>query len=134
MGENTCKNIYEQGLTCRICNSYNSATTNKPRQPYEKWVKHLNRHFFKEDIQLTSKHMTGYSVSLIIQFSSVAVMSDSLQPHESQHNRPPLSITNFWSSLRLTSIESVMPSSHLILSSPFPSPPSLPGSESFPMS
>ena len=29
-----------------------------------------------------------------------------------------LSITNFWSSLRLTSIESVMPSSHLILCPP----------------
>ena len=43
-----------------------------------------------------------------VQFSSVqcSVMSDSLRPHESQHARP---------SLRLTSIESVMPSSHLIL-------------------
>ena len=30
-----------------------------------------------------------------------------------------LSITNSWSSLRLTSIESVMPSSHLILCHPF---------------
>ena len=34
-----------------------------------------------------------------------------------------LSITNSWSSLRLTSIESVMPSSHLILSSPSPPAP-----------
>ena len=43
-----------------------------------------------------------------------------------------LSITNSRSSLRLTSIESVMPSSHLI---PFSScPQSLPASESFPMS
>ena len=46
-------------------------------------------------------------------------MSDSLRPHESQHARPPCaSITNSWSSLKLTSIESVMPSSHLILCRP----------------
>ena len=40
-----------------------------------------------------------------------------------------LSITNFWSSLRLTSIKSVMPSSHLILCRPLfllpPIPPSI---------
>ena len=40
-----------------------------------------------------------------------------------------LSITNIWSSLRLTSIESVMPSSHLILCCPLlllpPIPPSI---------
>ena len=40
-----------------------------------------------------------------------------------------LSITNSWSSLKLTSIESVMPSSHLVLSCPFlllpPIPPSI---------
>ena len=46
-----------------------------------------------------------------------------------------LSITNTRSSLTLTSIESVMPSSHLILVVPFSScPQSLPASESFPMS
>ena len=46
-----------------------------------------------------------------------------------------LSITNSRSSLRLTSIESVMPSSHLISVVPFSScPQSLPASESFPMS
>ena len=46
-----------------------------------------------------------------------------------------LSITNSRSSLRLTSIESVIPSSHLILCRPFSScPQSLPASESFPMS
>ena len=46
-----------------------------------------------------------------------------------------LSITNSQSLLRLTSIESVMPSSHLILCCPFSScPQSLPASESFPMS
>ena len=46
-----------------------------------------------------------------------------------------LSITNSRSSLKLTSIESVMPSSHLILCRPlFSCPQSLPASESFPMS
>ena len=46
-----------------------------------------------------------------------------------------LSITNSQSSLRLMSIESVMPSSHLILCRPLLLlPQSLPASESFPMS
>jgi len=46
-----------------------------------------------------------------------------------------LSITNSQSSVKLMSIESVMPSSHLILCHPFSScPQSLPASESFPMS
>ena len=57
-------------------------------------------------------------------------MSDSLRLHDSQHTRPPsLSITNSWSSLRLMSIESVMPSSHLILCRPLlllpPIPPNI---------
>ena len=58
-------------------------------------------------------------------------MSDSLRPHELQQLQKcqaSLSITNSRSSLRLTSIESVMPSSHLILCCPFlllpPIPPS----------
>ena len=60
---------------------------------------------------------TSLSQALSVQFSH-SVMFDSLRPHELQHARPPLSITNSWSSLRLTSIKSVMPSSHLILCHP----------------
>ena len=60
---------------------------------------------------------------------SCSVVSNSLQPHESQYARPPLSITNSRSSLRLTSIKLVMPSSHLILCRPLlllpPIPPSI---------
>ena len=56
-------------------------------------------------------------------------MSDSLWPHESQARQASLSSTNPRSSLRLTSIESVMPSSHLILCRPLlplpPIPPSI---------
>ena len=69
----------------------------------------------------------------VIQFSSVqftrSVVSNSLQPYESQHGQASLSITNSRSSLRPTSIESVMPSSHLILCCPLvllpPIPPSI---------
>ena len=46
-----------------------------------------------------------------------------------------LSITSFWSLLKLMSIESVMPSNHLILCCPFSfCPQSLPASGSFPVS
>ena len=62
-----------------------------------------------------------------VQFSC-SVVSDSLWPHESQHTNS-LSITNSQNSLKLTSIESVMPSSHLILCHPLlllsPIPPSI---------
>ena len=46
-------------------------------------------------------------------------MSNSLRPHWLYHARL-LSITNSWSLLKLTSIILVMPSNHLILSSPSP--------------
>ena len=55
-------------------------------------------------------------------------MSDSLRPHELQHARPPCPSPTP-SSLKLMSIESVIPSSHLILCRPLfllpPIPPSI---------
>ena len=67
-----------------------------------------------------------------VQFSSVqfsrSVMSNSATPWIAAH-QASLSITNSCSSLRLMSIESVMPSSHLILCRPLlllpPIPPSI---------
>ena len=57
-----------------------------------------------------------------LQFSSVQfgrkVMSNSLRPHELQHARLPLSITNSQSPPKPMSIESVMRSNHLILCRP----------------
>ena len=58
---------------------------------------------------------SGNNQSYTVQFSSVAQSCPTLQLHKSQHGQASLSITNSRSSLRLTSIESVMPSSHLIL-------------------
>ena len=45
-------------------------------------------------------------------------MSDSLQPHRLQHTRLPCSFTISRSLLKLMSIESVIPSNHLILCRP----------------
>ena len=64
-----------------------------------------------------------------VQFSC-SVVSDSLPPHESQHTRPPYpSPTPGVYSNSFVSIESVMPSSHLILCRPLlllsPIPPSI---------
>ena len=69
-----------------------------------------------------------YSVPLhvSVQFSH-SVVSDSLQPHETPR-QASLSITSSWNSLRLTSIESVMPSSHLILCRPLLLLPPIPHS------
>ena len=62
-------------------------------------------------------------------FSSVQFSRSVVSPHESHARQASLSITNSRSSLRITSIESVMPSSHLILCRPLlllpPIPPSI---------
>ena len=76
-------------------------------------------------------------------FTSLSISCDSLQFSSVQSlsrvwlfvtpwiaaRQASLSITNSWSSLKLTSIESVMPSSHLILCCPLfllpPNPPSI---------
>ena len=46
---------------------------------------------------------------------SHSVVSSSLQSHGTAARQASLSITNFWSLLKLMSIKSVMPSNHLIL-------------------
>ena len=69
----------------------------------------------------------------LVQFS-LSVVSDSVTPWIAAH-QASLSITNSQSLPKLMSIESVMPSSHLILCCPLLLlPQSLPASGSFPMS
>ena len=78
-------------------------------------------------IKTLSNYLDGFSS---VQFNR-SVMSDSLRPMNCSTPglHQELSITNSWSSLRLTSIESAMPSSHLIPCRPLlllsPIPPSI---------
>ena len=69
-----------------------------------------------------------------LQFSSVTQSCRLFVTPWITARQASLSITNSWSSPRLRSIESVMPSSHLILSSPSPPAPNPSQHQSFPMS
>ena len=67
------------------------------------------------------------SSQAVVQFSSVQSLScvQLFVAPQTAARQASLSITNSWSLLKLMSIESVMPSNHLILCSPLLLPPSI---------
>ena len=83
------------------------------------WICIVTWMFYKsKSISLSSFfHFLPSAVFSFVQFSSVTQSCPTLRPHELQR-QASLSITNSRSSLKLMSMESVMPSSHLILCHP----------------
>ena len=82
---------------------------------------------FYQRISLANKYIKRCSISLPIQFRSVQLLSHVwpfATPWIAAH-QASLSITNSRNSLKLMSIESVMPSNHLILCRPLLLPPSV---------
>ena len=107
MGENICKGYDQQRINFQNIQKIYMGQYQIKKQLNQK-MGSINRHFSKEDI---------------------SSFSNSVGPtlHNLMHCRrqASLSITNSWSSLKLMSIESVMPSSHLILCCPLLLPPSI---------
>ena len=77
--------------------------------------------------EIATLHLLFFS-EVSVQFSSVAQSCPTLQPHESQHARPPCPSPSPGIHSDSTSIESVMPSSNLILGRPLLLLPTIPPS------